>query len=105
MLAFPNEVPRMRRCKSVLYATVLVPLSTGSVFRGKEVSRYENAHKHLSEFDRDFTNGHFDKGKLNAAINDVKNFVDRNTLDAESRDALRNDLRDLRVVRADHDKM
>jgi hypothetical protein len=121
----------MQRCKSVLYATALVLLSTGSVFaqgsdvrgvvdrsqndlrraedfernRGKEVSRYENAQKHLSEFDRDFTNGHFEKGKLDAAINDVKNVVDHNTLDTESRDALRNDLRDLRVVRADHDKM
>jgi hypothetical protein len=29
---------------------------------GKQVSRYDNAQKHLSEFDRNFTRGHFDKG-------------------------------------------
>jgi hypothetical protein len=32
MLAFLNEVPGMQRCKTVLYATALVPLSAGSVF-------------------------------------------------------------------------
>src|ERR1700748_1881024 len=66
---------------------------------GKEVTRYDNAQKHLSEFDRDFTRGHFDKGKLNTAIDDLKNVVDHNTLDPRDRDALTADLRDLRVMR------
>jgi hypothetical protein len=66
---------------------------------GKEVSRYDNAQKHLSDFDRDFTRGHFDKGKLNTAIDDLKNVVDHNTLDPQDRDALTADLRDLRVMR------
>lgn len=71
---------------------------------GKDVNRYQNAERHLSDFDRDFTRGHFDKGKLDAAINDVKGVVDHNTLDPAGRDALNNDLRDLRLARAEHEK-
>jgi len=67
----------------------------------KEVSRYVNAQKHLSDFDRDYTKGHFDKGKLDASINDLKNVVEHNTLNPQDRDALTADLRDLRFVRAD----
>jgi hypothetical protein len=67
----------------------------------KEISRYENAQKHLSDFDRDYTKGHFDKGKLDASINDLKNVVEHNTLNPQDRDALSADLRDLRLVRAD----
>ena len=70
---------------------------------GKQVSRYDNAQKHLSEFDRNFTRGHFDKGKLDNAIGDLKDVVDHNTLNPADRDALSADLRDLRVVRAEHD--
>ena len=72
--------------------------------KGKEIVRYDNAQHHLSDFDRKFTRGHFDKGKLNQAINDVKNLVDHNTLDPDLRDALTADLRDLRVMRAEHDR-
>jgi len=71
--------------------------------KGKEVVRYDNAQHHLSEFDRELTRGHFDKGKLNQAIDDVKNLVDHNTLNPELRDDLTADLRDLRVMRAEHD--
>jgi len=72
--------------------------------KGKEVSRYDNAQKHLSEFDRNMTRGHFDKDKLDTAIDDVKNVVEHNTLNPEDRDALSADLRDLRVMRAEHDR-
>jgi hypothetical protein len=71
---------------------------------GKEVSRYDNAQKHLSEFDRDYTRGHFDKGKLDTAIDDLKNVVDHNTLSPEDRDGLGADLRELRLLRAEHDR-
>jgi len=70
--------------------------------KGKEAARYENAQHHLSDFDRDLTRGHFDKGKLSQAITDVKNLVDHNTLDPDLRDALEADLQDLRPVRAEH---
>jgi len=49
--------------------------------KGKEISRYDNALKHLSDFDRAFTKGHFEKDKLDSAIDDVKNVVENNTLD------------------------
>jgi hypothetical protein len=71
---------------------------------GKETSRYENAQKHLSDFDRELTRGHFDKGRLDDAIGDLKDVMDHNTLDPEARDALQRDLGDLRIMREDHDR-
>jgi hypothetical protein len=68
---------------------------------GKEISRYETADKHLSDFDRALTKDHFDKGKLDNAVGDLKDVVEHNTLDPESRDALRWDLGDLRILRAE----
>lgn len=72
--------------------------------KGKEISRYENAQRHLSDFDRELTRGHFDKGRLDHAIDDMKDVVNHNTLDPTNRDALRNDLADLRILREDHDR-
>src|SRR5258708_2153025 len=70
--------------------------------KGKEISRYDNAQHHLSDFDRELTRGHFDKGKLDQAIDDVKNLVEHNSLDPDLRDAITSDLRELRVMRAEH---
>jgi hypothetical protein len=69
--------------------------------KGKQTERYENAAKHLSDFDKEYTKGHFDKGKLDDAIDDLKNVVEHNTLEPSARDALSADLRDLRQLRAD----
>ena len=71
---------------------------------GKEISRCENAQKHLSDFDRELTRGHFDKGRLENAIGDLKDVMDHNTLDPEARDALQRDLGDLRIMRDDHER-
>jgi uncharacterized membrane protein YccC len=65
----------------------------------KERERYHNAQHHLSEFDRQMRSGHFDKGKLDDAIDDLKNLVQNNTLESRDRDALATDLADLRVMR------
>ena len=65
----------------------------------KERVRYENVQHHLSEFDRQLTHGHFDKGKLDDSINDLKNVVRNNTLNPGERDALASDLSDLRTLR------
>jgi len=65
----------------------------------KERERYENVQHHLSEFDRDLRQDHFDKGKLNAAIDNLKNVVKNNTLESHDRDALGADLSDLRTLR------
>src|SRR5580658_1571685 len=65
----------------------------------KERVRYENVQHHLSEFDRDLRRDHFDKGKLDKAIDDLKNVVQNNTLEGRERDALASDLSDLRTLR------
>ena len=65
----------------------------------KERKRYQNAQHHLSEFDRDLRKGHWDQGKLDDAIDDLKNVVKNNTLESRDRDALAADLSDLRTLR------
>jgi hypothetical protein len=65
----------------------------------KERVRYENVQHHLSEFDRDLRRDHFDKGKLDAAIDNLKDVVNNNTLEGRDRDALASDLSDLRTLR------
>ena len=65
----------------------------------KEKERYDNAQKHLSEFDKELTKGRFDKDKLDHAIDDVKNVLEHNTLAPADRDELGRDLRDLRDTR------
>jgi len=64
----------------------------------KERVRYENAQHHLSEFDRDLRRDHFDKGKLDTAIDNLKDVVKNNTLEGHDRDALAADLSDLRTL-------
>jgi hypothetical protein len=66
----------------------------------KEIERYRNAQRSASDFDRHLSKGHFDKGELDSVINDVKNVLDHNTLESQDRDALTDDLRDLRDFRA-----
>jgi hypothetical protein len=66
---------------------------------GKERSRYENVQHHLSEFDRELRRDHFDKGKLDDAIDNLKDVVKNNTLESHDRDALAADLSDLRTLR------
>jgi hypothetical protein len=65
----------------------------------KEQERYHNVQHHLSEFDRELRRGKFDKGKLDAAIDDLKNVVKNNTLESRDRDELATDLSDLRTLR------
>ena len=67
--------------------------------REKERERYHNAQVHLSEFDRELRRGHWDKGKLDDAIDDLKNVVKNNTLESRDRDVLAADLEELRVMR------
>lgn len=65
----------------------------------KERNRYENVQHHLSEFDRELRRDHFDKGKLDGAIDNLKDVVKNNTLESHDRDALASDLSDLRTLR------
>ncbi len=57
--------------------------------RGRQRERYENAQRHLSQFDARLARGDFDKDKLDTAIDDVKNVVENNTLPPRARDELR----------------
>jgi hypothetical protein len=67
---------------------------------GKQRERYENAQRHLSQFDERLSRGDFDKDKLDEAIADVHNVVKNNVLSPRSRDQLRDDVEDLRSMRA-----
>jgi hypothetical protein len=61
--------------------------------------RYSAAQGHLSTFDRKLTKGKFDKGELNKSIDKIKEILDKNVLQASTRDALMRDLEDLRIAR------
>ena len=61
--------------------------------------RYHDAQGHLSSFDRQLTKGHFDKGELDKSIGSIKSILDKNVLQATSRDALLRDLDGLRETR------
>ncbi len=66
----------------------------------KQRDRYRDAQQHLSNFDRELTKGHFDKGQLDRSIDNIKSILNHNVLQASSRDALIRDESDLRVARA-----
>jgi hypothetical protein len=65
----------------------------------KEKERVDNALKHLSDFDRNWTRHNFNQGRLDSAIDDIKNVVKNNTLEPRDRDILTADMRDLREFR------
>lgn len=67
---------------------------------GDAASRYEHAQKHLSSFDRKLLRGHFDKDNLNDAISDISHILEKNTLQVSSRNALSQDIEQLRIVRS-----
>jgi hypothetical protein len=71
--------------------------------KGDQRERYQDAQGHLSTFDRNLTKGKFDKGELDKSIDKIKQILDKNVLQASSRDALMRDLEDLRVARARRD--
>ncbi len=65
----------------------------------KERDRYRDVQRKLSEFDRELSKGHFEKGKLDDAIDELKEVLKENTLQSHDRDALAADLADLRTLR------
>jgi hypothetical protein len=66
----------------------------------KEIDRYRNAQRKASDFDRNLSKGKFDKGELDSLIGDLKSVIEHNTLESQDRDALTDDIRDLRDFRA-----
>ena len=69
-------------------------------FSAKDRERYDNALRHLSEFDSALSRGKYDQGKLDTAIDDINNICKNNTLSPPDRDVLQEDLRALRELRA-----
>lgn len=63
--------------------------------------RLKNAEKHLSTLDRHFAKGKFDKETMDSAIGDIQSVLDHNVLQGQDRDALTQDVSDLRAVRSD----
>lgn len=66
---------------------------------GRQSDRYDNAHRHLAQFDDKLSRGEFDKDKLDTAIDDVNNVLKNNVLSPRSRRDLRDDLGALRSMR------
>src|SRR6202171_1629513 len=98
-LLFGQEYGRARE----LVARVQGDLERSAEFvrsNEKERERYHNVQHKLSDFDKELRSGHFDKGKLDDAIDDLKNVGKSNTLEYRDRDTLAADLSDLRTLRA-----
>ncbi len=72
----------------------------GGYVSHRERSRFDNAMRHLSEFQDRYYRGRFDRDRLDRAIDDVNNVVRHNPLDRYERDRLWNDLNNLRAFRA-----
>jgi hypothetical protein len=79
----------------------LSSISNVAAMSAKEKERYDNALRHLSEFDQGLAHARFDKGKLDTAIDDIDNVCKNNTLVPGERDVLLGDLRELRRLRED----
>ena len=71
--------------------------------KNNQWQRYKDAQGHLSSFDRKLTKGKFDRGELDKSIGKLRQILDKNVLQASSRDMLARDLDDLRVARAHRD--
>lgn len=78
-------------------------MASGLEHGGHQHERYQHAEDELSSFDRSLSKGHFDKDKLDRAIDDIKSVLDHNTLDPRARDMLRRDTEELRIARERHD--
>lgn len=72
-------------------------------YSNRERQRYDNALRHLSEFQDRLRRRQFDKDKLDQAIEDVQNIVDNNRLDRRAKNVLWRDLGALRTMRARYD--
>jgi len=73
------------------------------VYSNRERERYDNALRHLAQFQDRLRRRQFDKDKLDQAIEDVQNIVDNNRLDRRAKNLLWRDLGALRTMRARYD--
>src|ERR1051325_4837706 len=71
-------------------------------FSSSDRDRLNNAEKELRDFAKKWENGKFDKGQLDGAISSIQHVLDENKLREEDRDALSQDLTQLRRMRGAH---
>ncbi len=73
-------------------------------FSNSDRDRLNNAEKQLREFAKKWEGGKFDKGQLDDAIGTIQHVLDENKLREEDRDALSDDVSQLRRMREAHDR-
>ncbi len=78
----------------------LKSISAHNTYNPREMERYDNAMTHLSQFAEKLHQGHFDKGRLDHGIDDIRGILGHNPMDARARDILNHDLSELRKLRA-----
>ena len=71
---------------------------------GGDRDRLNGAEKELREFAQQWRRGKFDKGKLDSAISSIQHVLDNNHLAGRERDALWNDVEQLRAMREAYDR-
>ena len=89
------------RARDVVGRTIsdLQHIERREAFRGDERDRYDHALRALADVDRGLADGHFDRGKIDEAIEHVDHVTRNRMLDPRERDQVMDDLRDLRRVR------
>jgi hypothetical protein len=65
----------------------------------KDRQRYHDAQGHLSTLDRDLSRGKWGGGELDKSIDSIKSILDKNVLQASTREALQHDLEGLRIAK------
>jgi hypothetical protein len=73
-------------------------------FSDSDRDRLNNAEKQLREFASKWSEAKFDKGELNSAIDAIQHVLDNNRLPQEQRDALSDDVTQLRRMREAYDR-
>ena len=73
-------------------------------FSNADRDRLNHSEKELRDFADKWQHGRFDKGQLNGAIDSVQHVLDNNKMPPEDRDALSEDLSQLRKMREAYDR-
>lgn len=79
-------------------------IASNNTYSRKENERYDNAMRHLSQFEERLREGRFDKDKLDEAIGDVQHVLDNNPMHGRAREVLTRDVWELRRLRAHYDR-
>ena len=66
--------------------------------------RLNGAEKKLRDFEKNWRSGKFDKGELDEAIASIQHVLDNNRLSGPERDALNDDVGELRAMRQAYDR-